>query len=222
MTGAVGARYTEFVHQHINHQHINGAWRSGSPPGRTMTGTDPYTNETLTEIVFADAHDVGDAYEAGSRRSERCADRGGLDHQRARAPADDLQHGGVARGGRAPGARRLAALCSIRSSCTSTSSRPRTTTPKRSARIWRYCLGAGDLGPEDPAPEELVGETLVRAWRDPPLDVSPFSLRSSAACAAWVRAGMPGRCGPAPRPTGASSPRRRSPRRAADSRLWES
>lgn len=101
MTGAVGARYTEFVHQHINHQHINGAWRSGSPPGRTMTGTDPYTNETLTEIVFADAHDVGDAYEAGSRRSERCADRGGLDHQRARAPADDLQHGGVARGARA-------------------------------------------------------------------------------------------------------------------------
>ncbi len=55
MTGADSARHTGF-----SHQLINGAWRPGRK-GRMMADTDPYTDETLTEIVLAAAHDVGDA-----------------------------------------------------------------------------------------------------------------------------------------------------------------
>ena len=55
MTGADSARSTGLAHQHIN-----GAWRPDRT-GRSMADTDPYTDETLTEIVLADAHDCGDA-----------------------------------------------------------------------------------------------------------------------------------------------------------------
>ena len=62
---AEGVAYSGFLHQYID-----GAWRPGRT-GRTMADTDPYTNETLTEIVLGDGHDVAGAYEPRAERSSR-------------------------------------------------------------------------------------------------------------------------------------------------------
>ncbi|MGZ5175509.1 MAG: aldehyde dehydrogenase family protein, partial [Burkholderiales bacterium] len=47
-------------------QFINGAWRAGRG-GSRLTDTDPYSGETLTEIVLADESDVDEAYQCAAK-----------------------------------------------------------------------------------------------------------------------------------------------------------
>jgi aldehyde dehydrogenase (NAD+) len=47
-------------------QFINGAWRAGRGRSR-LTDTDPYSGETLTEIVLADESDVEEAYQCAAK-----------------------------------------------------------------------------------------------------------------------------------------------------------
>jgi aldehyde dehydrogenase (NAD+) len=54
-------RYTE-----LDHQYIGGIWRHGHE-GSKLIDTDPFTGETLTEIVQANKEDLDEAYQSASK-----------------------------------------------------------------------------------------------------------------------------------------------------------